>query len=293
MILTDSKKYTEKTVDQQVLLNKKQEELYPQFFTSKVYRSDYIYDDMFPVMFITDYSPSSQFDTLQEIADSTKGWNILCVADRGRNFHGYKNRKWETMSGNLHISIKISPRKTTPDLYKGLVIIPAVAVCQTIENLLNIKPKIKWVNDILIENKKVGGFLSKTQTEAGKIQNAFTGIGLNIDTSPDLKNDKFVREATHLNNYYWDKIKISTVLRELINNYKKNYRSLLNDNYLSVFHEYKKRSIIIDKNIRIYEEKDLSYPVANGLVETIDEDLNIILKNSAHKFNNGRITIQD
>ena len=39
--------------------------------------------------------------------------------------------------------------------------------------------KLKWLNDLLIDRRKLGGILTETRIEAGKILYAVVGIGLN------------------------------------------------------------------------------------------------------------------
>jgi len=53
----------------------------------------------------------------------------------------------------------------------------AVAVCRAVKKLAGKQPKIKWVNDILLNNKKICGILCES------IQNAvIVGIGINFTT---------------------------------------------------------------------------------------------------------------
>ena len=71
----------------------------------------------------------------------------------------------------------------------------AVAVVRAIEELTDLSPKIKWVNDIYIDDKKVSGILTEAVT--GDKTLIIVGIGVNITT------DKFPNEikntATSLN----------------------------------------------------------------------------------------------
>ena len=67
--------------------------------------------------------------------------------------------------------------------------IAAVAVCETLEKA-GIDPKIKWVNDIFINGRKVCGILAERCISDGKSY-IILGIGINISTCvfPDeLKN---------------------------------------------------------------------------------------------------------
>lgn len=58
----------------------------------------------------------------------------------------------------------------------------AVAVCKAIEKTTEKNPKIKWVNDILLEDKKICGILTETVIKPGedKISAIIAGIGINF-----------------------------------------------------------------------------------------------------------------
>lgn len=59
----------------------------------------------------------------------------------------------------------------------------AVAVCQALETVCGLSPKIKWVNDVLVEGKKVCGILTEAQVnlENGELDYAVVGIGINVE----------------------------------------------------------------------------------------------------------------
>lgn len=60
----------------------------------------------------------------------------------------------------------------------------AVAVCRALEKLTDKKPKIKWVNDVYIDGKKICGILTEAVTdfETQTVTSVIIGIGVNITT---------------------------------------------------------------------------------------------------------------
>ena len=64
----------------------------------------------------------------------------------------------------------------------------AVAVCRVVERLYNVKPSIKWINDIFVNGKKICGILTEGSTnfETGLIESAIVGIGINISDNPEV-----------------------------------------------------------------------------------------------------------
>ena len=60
----------------------------------------------------------------------------------------------------------------------------AVAVCEAIEATTGKTPKIKWVNDVFLDGKKICGILTEaiTDIESGAMQWIVVGIGVNFTT---------------------------------------------------------------------------------------------------------------
>ncbi|MBR5965082.1 MAG: biotin--[Treponema sp.] len=57
----------------------------------------------------------------------------------------------------------------------------AVAVCRSLKDFFNVEAKIKWVNDVYVDGKKVCGILAEGHLgAAGVIDAAAIGIGINI-----------------------------------------------------------------------------------------------------------------
>lgn len=60
----------------------------------------------------------------------------------------------------------------------------ACAVCRAIERLTDLEPKIKWVNDVYVNDKKVCGILTEavTDVESGLVSEVIIGVGINLTT---------------------------------------------------------------------------------------------------------------
>lgn len=58
----------------------------------------------------------------------------------------------------------------------------AVAVCRAISSVFTVSAKIKWVNDVFVDGKKVCGILTEgiENVKSGKIEAAIIGIGITI-----------------------------------------------------------------------------------------------------------------
>lgn len=106
---------------------------------------------------------------------------MVIIADRQTAGKGRLGRRFESPAGvGQYMSFVFRPDF---DLSKSLYVTMATAVgaCRAIENITGRHAGIKWVNDLYLGGKKVGGILTEAQSdlETGTIDRLITGIGIN------------------------------------------------------------------------------------------------------------------
>ena len=141
-------------------------------------------------------APSSQFDRLREqlAAGLRPPGPTACVALSGRSFHGQRGRRWLAAPGNLHLSAVVPEPGLAAREAASLPMLPALTLVDAIRDLSSgvLRPGVKWVNDVLVEGRKVGGALTVTQTQADRVTAILLGIGLNLALAPPVPPTPFV-----------------------------------------------------------------------------------------------------
>ena len=98
------------------------------------------------------------------------------TAGRGRGDHS-----WHSPAGQgLYVSIVLRPQLAPNDVL-WLSLIAGLAVHAAIKEVTTIAVDLRWPNDIMLADKKLGGILTELGTESGRISHAVIGIGLNIN----------------------------------------------------------------------------------------------------------------
>lgn len=120
----------------------------------------------------------------------------------------------------------------------------SVAVCKAIERLTDIKPQIKWVNDVYVNDKKICGILTEAVSdfELGIVTSVVVGIGINIKTN-DFPED--VERAGSLNTDIGRAELIGAVADELL--------EIIGGDYADFIEYYRSHSMIIGKQINYIE----------------------------------------
>lgn len=106
-------------------------------------------------------------------------------AKRQTSGKGRMGRSWVSPEGNLFVSILLQPGKDVKQ-FAQISFVAAVAAAESLIPLLppGRKLRLKWPNDILLDDKKLGGILLESfQTETGQSW-VVVGIGLNVERFP-------------------------------------------------------------------------------------------------------------
>lgn len=252
-------------------------------------------------MFIVESAPRSQYDILIDLSQNKNQLKhgILCLAGSGRNFHGFKDRPWQAPDGNIYLSAYCAPYQPIENFGAGFMVLTAVSVIDTLDCIPDIKDKamIKWVNDIFIDNSKISGVLAYTQAEGDNIVGVVLGIGLNVETTPQIEANPFVPKASSLADYCDKKEYCSQrfVLRKLMESLDNNYRLLINGGYKTLLERYCQRSLVIGRNVDVCLDSpgpDIKI-IANGKVTGIGDNLELYIEDFDRPVARGRLILKN
>ncbi|MEG1870124.1 MAG: biotin--[acetyl-CoA-carboxylase] ligase, partial [Oscillospiraceae bacterium] len=111
----------------------------------------------------------------------------IVVSEEQTNGKGRMGRTFFSPEGSgIYMSIILRPNTHTTNAV-FITTAAAVAVCRAIAKLTVAKPTIKWVNDIILRDKKICGILTEAVTdfENGMVESVVVGIGINFK-EPDI-----------------------------------------------------------------------------------------------------------
>src|SRR5271154_5529206 len=82
-------------------------------------------------------------------------WISARVQEKGR---GRLGREWQSMEGNLFLSIIVRPEKRS--LWTWVPMASAIGAAETLSELYpKLQVRVKWPNDLWADRKKLGGIL--------------------------------------------------------------------------------------------------------------------------------------
>jgi BirA family transcriptional regulator, biotin operon repressor / biotin---[acetyl-CoA-carboxylase] ligase len=123
---------------------------------------------------------STMDDVRESAASGAEGYVV--VADRqdaGRGAHG---RSWTSPAGSdLYFSVLLRPALPLTAI-APLTLAVGVAVAEAIDALLDRSlAKVKWPNDVLLEQKKCAGVLVESRAAGPMADAVVVGVGLNVN----------------------------------------------------------------------------------------------------------------
>ncbi len=196
----------------------------------------------------------------------------VIIAEQQTKGRGRLGKEWISLKDNLLFSIL-----TTMQINKAayLSIIASISIVRALKKTIGITTTLKWPNDILIQNTKIGGILIE-----GYLNNAINwniiGIGLNTNNSPNLKTQI---PANNLKTITGNQINNSLIFSSILHELDSLYTELKNG--IIPIEEWKNNLSTLGKKIIVNNEKEK----LEGIAKDVDKDGQlIILTNDGRKI---------
>lgn len=129
-------------------------------------------------------SPSTNDSAMKAQYDSGK-WKLFTTEHQTRG-RGRRGRVWENPPcSNLAFSLGYRGHIPLSQLYMSSLLV-GYAVASELANYCGVEAKIKWPNDIYVNDKKIAGILCELQGSPPDDVLLVVGVGLNVFNKPDL-----------------------------------------------------------------------------------------------------------
>lgn len=206
----------------------------------------------------------------KSLAVSGTPHGTVVLAEEQTSGRGRMGRSFYSPKGSgLYLSMVLRPNLQLSNAVL-LTTAASVATSLAIETVTGKETKIKWVNDLFYEGKKICGILTEAVTdfESGTVESVIVGIGVNFFFE-DLPN-----ELKGVAGSLYDKkpdVTRNALAAEIINNLLSVTDSLSNREFLD---EYRRRSNVLGKEIMFLENSVWSF----GQALEIDESGGLVVE---------------
>ena len=246
---------------------------------------------------VRDRAPDSQFDRLGAAlaAGIDLPDRLVALAATGARFHGQRGRPWQALRGNLHLCTVHHLDLDAAAAQVGLTLWPAVATAEAIEraSARRLAPRTKWVNDLLLSDRKVAGVLTQTSLLAGRVRHALLGIGANVAVCPDVAPEAAATPPTALALHdpnFADPDAWMRLVTPLLTALAEGREALEAGTGGSIFDRYRARAGFVGRDVDLWPTAPAGGAPRRVRVEALHPDLTLVL-HGGEIVRHGRITL--
>lgn len=150
---------------------------------------------------------------------------------------------------SIYLSIILRP-ETDMETCQLITSCAAVAAAQAIDKVCGTDVKIKWVNDLFLNGKKICGILTEASVnfETGQPEYAVVGIGINVKSIKNIFPEELMNVATSIEDETGKAPSRAEIIAEILKNIDILTKNLSDTSFLE---NYRKRSFIIGQRVSV------------------------------------------
>lgn len=173
---------------------------------------------------------------------------VICAEAQTKG-KGRLGRQWNSPKGKgIYMSVLLRP-SLPPTEVAQLTLLAAVAVCEAVRRKTGVLARIKWPNDILVDNRKLAGILTELSAETDRVRFVVIGIGINVNTPLSL----LPPQATSLKEETQQKFSRVELLQEILYELETWYELLKKDGFAPVVARWKELSATLGRRVRLID----------------------------------------
>jgi BirA family transcriptional regulator, biotin operon repressor / biotin---[acetyl-CoA-carboxylase] ligase len=217
---------------------------------------------------------TSTNDIVEKLARDGVKEGMAVFAESQNRGRGRLGRKWISPAGKgLWFSILLRPN-LHPVAATQLTVAAASALVRAIRIQTQLRPEIKWPNDIYIHGKKVAGILMEMGAEMDRVQFVTLGIGVDVnlqtaDFPPELR-----QIATSLRIESGKPVDRADLAARILLDLDRDYGRICRGEFASVANEWEERCSTLGHTVAI----QTGARRIQGRAESLDEDGALLIR---------------
>jgi len=215
----------------------------------------------------------------------------VVVAESQSAGRGRLGRRWTSPAGKgLLFSALLRPPLGMADAHL-LTIVAAAAACDAIESLVPVNVRIKWPNDLFIDDRKVGGILLEAAGEQDAIDWVVIGMGLNVNTEYGELPVALRRTAVSLKVASGRPVDRSELLARLLLALEESYLDAARNGFDGALGRFRERDYLLKRRVSVQTRRG---PVV-GEAAGIDEKGALLVQlphRHIQRFHSGDVTLR-
>jgi BirA family biotin operon repressor/biotin-[acetyl-CoA-carboxylase] ligase len=217
---------------------------------------------------------TSTNDVIEKLARDGVKEGVVIFAESQTKGRGRLGRKWISPARKgLWFSILLRP-DLRPQETTQLTVASATALRRAIVAETNLKPEIKWPNDILIGGKKVAGILTELSAELDKVRHVILGIGIDVNLGAGELPAELRKTATSLKIESGETISRAELAVAILRELDADYARICGGKFSEVADEWEEHCTTIGRDVTV----QIGDRKIRGCAESLDDDGALLLR---------------
>ena len=209
---------------------------------------------------------TSTMDKAKELARKKCPHFTTVIAGRQGRGRGRLKREWLSETGGLYFTMVLRP-DLPPVLSFKVSFLASLTLASLLHEVFGIDARVKWPNDILVDEHKLSGMLAELEADSDRIIYINIGIGININNDPSLMEPA----ATSLKKILGHAVSKKDFFYRYLNAFEQRLQTTAFDR---VIEEWKQYTMTLNRNVRVVT----THEVYEGKAIDVDDSGALVLK---------------
>jgi BirA family biotin operon repressor/biotin-[acetyl-CoA-carboxylase] ligase len=209
---------------------------------------------------------ASTMDAAKELARKGCPNFTAVIAGRQTGGRGRLNRQWSSEKGGLYFTMVLRP-DLPPVLSFRVGFLASLTLARILNEMFGIDVRVKWPNDLLVDECKICGMLSELEAEADRLTFINIGIGLNVNNDPP----SIEPAATSLKKIMGRRVSRKEILSRYLNEFEAQMQAAAYDD---VIERWKQFTVTLNRHVRVVTTRK----VYEGKAVDVDDTGALILE---------------
>ena len=156
----------------------------------------------------------STMDVAREMAGNGCPDFTVVIAEFQSRGRGRLQRVWHSEAGGLYFTIVLRPDMEPAAAFR-INFAASLSLAKVLQKMFQVDARVKWPNDILVNERKLAGMLSEMGVESGRLSYVNIGIGINVNNHPEKQEPNAVSLKKLLGTNVDRRMLLSSFLDEL------------------------------------------------------------------------------
>ena len=188
------------------------------------------------------------------------------IAGRQVSGRGRLKREWLSDKGGLYFTMVLRP-DLPPVLSFRVSFLASLTLARILNEMFGVDVRLKWPNDLLVDERKISGMLSELEAEADRVAFINVGVGVNVNNDPSAIEPA----AISLKAILGRKVSKKDILARYLDAFEQQMQTAALDR---VIEEWKAYTVTLNREVRVVTTRE----VFTGKAVDVDDSGALVLK---------------